>query len=134
MSSKREGEHPARAFGATGGGFAEGQAGPEEFEEDKQVGSFATGQEDAEEFPEDEQLGSFAKGQEKPETLENMGEGTFGTVEGPPNPTQGSEPEAIRPKPTHDEISVRAYFIYLEAPECDELGNWLRAERELTPA
>jgi hypothetical protein len=115
----------------TGGGFAEGQADPEEFEEDEQVGSFATGQEDPENFPEDEQLGSFARGQE---SLENMEEGTFGTVEGPPMPTQGSEPEAIRPKPTHDEISVRAYFLYLEVPESDELGNWLRAERELTPA
>ena len=49
------------------------------------------------------------------------------------DPTQGDEAEASRPKPTHDEISVRAYFIYLEAPESDELGNWLRAERELTP-
>jgi hypothetical protein len=38
-----------------------------------------------------------------------------------------------RPKPTHDEISVRAYFLYLETPESDEVGNWLRAERELTP-
>jgi hypothetical protein len=50
------------------------------------------------------------------------------------DPTQGSEPEASRPKPTHQEISVRAYFLYLEVPESDELGNWLRAERELTPA
>ena len=50
------------------------------------------------------------------------------------DPTQGSEPKASGPKPTHDEISVRAYFLYLEAPESDELGNWLRAERELTPA
>ena len=50
------------------------------------------------------------------------------------DPTQGSEPTASRLKPTHDEISVRAYFLYLEAPESDELGNWLRAERELTPA
>jgi len=50
------------------------------------------------------------------------------------DPTQGSEPNASRPEPTHEEISVRAYFLYLEAPESDELGNWLRAERELTPA
>jgi hypothetical protein len=84
MSSNREGEHPARAYGVTGGGFAEGQANPEEFEEDKEVGSFATGEEDPEKFPEDEQLGSFARGQEKPESLENMEEGTFGTVEGEP--------------------------------------------------
>jgi hypothetical protein len=50
------------------------------------------------------------------------------------DPSQGSEPEVSRPTPTHDEISVRAYFLYLETPESDELGNWLRAERELTPA
>lgn len=78
MSSEREGKHPARAYGKTGGGFGEGQVNPEQFEEDEQVGSFATGEEDPEKFPEDEQLGSFARGQEKPETLENMEEGTFG--------------------------------------------------------
>jgi hypothetical protein len=39
-----------------------------------------------------------------------------------------------RRKPSHDEISLRAYFISLEAPESDELGNWLRAERELKAA
>jgi DUF1365 family protein len=39
-----------------------------------------------------------------------------------------------RRRPTHHEISMRAYFIYLEQPASDELGNWLRAERELTPA
>ncbi len=66
MSGEREGEHPARAYGKTGGGFAEGQVKPEEFEEDEQVGSFATGEEDVEKFPEDEQLGSFARGQPAP--------------------------------------------------------------------
>jgi hypothetical protein len=81
MTSKREGEHPARAYGATGGGFAEGQANPEEFEQDEQVGSFATGEEDLEKFPEDEQLGSFARGQEKTDSPQNEEEGTFGTVE-----------------------------------------------------
>ena len=44
------------------------------------------------------------------------------------------EPRTRRRKPTHGEISVRAYFIHLEEPGTDELGNWLRAERELTPA
>jgi hypothetical protein len=83
MSSERQGEHPARAYGVTGGGFAEGQANPEEIPEDEQVGSFATGEEDSEKFPEDEQLGSFARGQEKPDSLQNMEEGTFGPVEGP---------------------------------------------------
>jgi hypothetical protein len=38
-----------------------------------------------------------------------------------------------RRKPTHREISLRAYFIHLEEPSSDELGNWLRAERELMP-
>ncbi len=37
-------------------------------------------------------------------------------------------------KPSHDEISMRAYFLHLEAPHSEEVGNWLRAERELTPA
>ncbi|MBV8218748.1 MAG: DUF2934 domain-containing protein [Solirubrobacterales bacterium] len=36
--------------------------------------------------------------------------------------------------PTHDEISERAYFIALEQDGADELGNWLRAERELAAA
>jgi hypothetical protein len=44
------------------------------------------------------------------------------------------KPRTRRRKPTHGEISVRAYFIHLEEPSSDELGNWLRAERELTPA
>jgi hypothetical protein len=44
------------------------------------------------------------------------------------------KPKTSPSKPTHDQISMRAYFLHLEAPETDELGNWLRAERELTPA
>ena len=79
---KREGEHPARAYGVTGGGFAEGQTKPEQMAEGK-VGSFSTGEEDLEKFPEDEQLGSFGRGQEKPESLEHMEESSFGTVAGP---------------------------------------------------
>jgi Protein of unknown function (DUF2934) len=39
-----------------------------------------------------------------------------------------------RPKPSHDEISTRAYFIHLEEGLTDEVGNWLRAEQELTAA
>jgi hypothetical protein len=39
-----------------------------------------------------------------------------------------------RPLPTHHEISERAYFIALERGGADELGNWLRAERELAAA
>jgi hypothetical protein len=81
MSGERQGEHPARPYGVTGGGFAEGQAKPEEFEEDQEVGSFATGEEDPEKYPEDEKLGSFARGQESSESLEHMNEGTFGKPE-----------------------------------------------------
>ena len=34
----------------------------------------------------------------------------------------------------HDEIAKRAYFIYLDERHSDEMGNWLRAERELATA
>jgi hypothetical protein len=84
MSSERQGEHPARAYGATGGGFAEGEAKPEEFEQDEHVGSFATGEEDTEKFPEDERLGSFARGQEETDRPQNPEEGTFGKGEDDP--------------------------------------------------
>lgn len=39
-----------------------------------------------------------------------------------------------RRKPSHEEISERAYFIHIEEGACDDLGNWLRAERELAAA
>ena len=39
-----------------------------------------------------------------------------------------------RRRPSHDEIAERAYFIYVEEGGPDQLGNWLRAERELTMA
>lgn len=76
MTSERQGEHPARPFGTTGGGFAEGES--EEVPQDERVGSFATGEEDPEEFPQDEELGSFARGQEETDDPENKAEGTFG--------------------------------------------------------
>ena len=44
------------------------------------------------------------------------------------------KPKTKRPVPTHHQISERAYFIHLDECVSDELGNWLRAERELTPA
>jgi hypothetical protein len=44
------------------------------------------------------------------------------------------KPRTRRRKPSHREISLRAYFLHLEQPGSDEMGNWLRAERELTPA
>lgn len=39
-----------------------------------------------------------------------------------------------RRAPTQREIAERAYFIHLEQGGCDEVANWLRAERELTAA
>lgn len=47
-------------------------------------------------------------------------------------PTEAREP-AASPKPSHDQIAERAYAIHLEGGGSDE-ENWLRAERELTPA
>jgi hypothetical protein len=49
-------------------------------------------------------------------------------------PTSSRKPKTRPRKPNQREISQRAYFIHLEEGECDELGNWLRAERELTTA
>ena len=77
MSSHRDGTHPGRPFGVTGGGFAEGQV-DEEYVPDKKVGGFAEGQEDVEEFPEGTKLGSFARGQQ---AESHIHEGTFGTGE-----------------------------------------------------
>jgi len=39
-----------------------------------------------------------------------------------------------RQEPSHAEISERAYFIALDQGGADEVGNWLRAERELVAA
>ncbi len=77
MTSERQGEHPARPFGTTGGGFAEGEC--DDTALDEQVGSFATGEEKPEEFPQDEKLGSFARGQEDADNPQNVAEGTFKT-------------------------------------------------------
>jgi hypothetical protein len=44
------------------------------------------------------------------------------------------KPKTILQQPSHTEISERAYYIHLEDPGADELGNWLRAERELAAA
>jgi hypothetical protein len=78
VSSNRHGNHPARAYGVTGGGFAEGQNNPEEFEPDQTVGGFATGQDDQEAHPEDVKLGSFARGQQ---AESHIHEGTFAAGE-----------------------------------------------------
>jgi hypothetical protein len=83
MTGGRQGKHPARAYGVTGSGFAEGQANPDECEQDKRVEGFATGQDDPKSFPEDEQLGSFSRGQEETDSPQNEQEGTFGVVDPP---------------------------------------------------
>lgn len=38
---------------------------------------------------------------------------------------------AARREVTHEMIAKRAYEIYLSGKGSDQLGNWLRAEREL---
>jgi hypothetical protein len=48
--------------------------------------------------------------------------------------TRVRKPKTEQPRPSHREISDRAYFIYLERGERDDLANWLRAEQELTAA
>ena len=35
--------------------------------------------------------------------------------------------------PSYNEIAERAYFIHLEEGREDQVANWFRAERELTP-
>jgi hypothetical protein len=44
------------------------------------------------------------------------------------------KPKAEPRQPTYGEIAERAYFIHLEEAGTDPLGNWLRAEAELTAA
>jgi hypothetical protein len=44
------------------------------------------------------------------------------------------KPKVEPRQPTHGEIAERAYFLHLEEAGVDELGNWLRAEAELTAA
>ncbi len=44
------------------------------------------------------------------------------------------KPAKRRRGPSHEEISTRAYFIHLDEGHADQLGNWLRAERELSAA
>jgi Protein of unknown function (DUF2934) len=44
------------------------------------------------------------------------------------------KPRAAKERPTHEEIALRAFHIYLErrgAPG-DPMADWIRAERELT--
>lgn len=51
-----------------------------------------------------------------------------------PRRPRATAPTAAATAPTHAEISERAYFIHLDEGVSDPMGNWLRAERELTPA
>jgi Protein of unknown function (DUF2934) len=44
------------------------------------------------------------------------------------------KPKTKPSQPGYEEIAERAYFIHLEQGDCDELANWLRAERELKAA
>ena len=37
-----------------------------------------------------------------------------------------------RPEPSHEEIALRAYEIHESGDGADELGNWLRAEQEVS--
>ena len=47
--------------------------------------------------------------------------------------TRTSKRTAQESKPDTSQIAERAYFIHLEGG-ADEIGNWLRAERELMAA
>ena len=49
-------------------------------------------------------------------------------------PTSSRKPKIRRRQPDQGGISRRAYFIHLEEGGSDQLGNWLRAERELMRA
>ena len=49
-------------------------------------------------------------------------------------PTSSRKPTTRRHELDQGEISMRAYFIHLEEGGSDQLGNWLRAERELMTA
>jgi len=47
--------------------------------------------------------------------------------------TSASQPQTAEGRPTHDEIELRAYQLYVERGGADgeDLGDWLQAEREL---
>jgi hypothetical protein len=49
-------------------------------------------------------------------------------------PASSRKPKTMRRQPNQAEISKRANFIHVEEGGCDQLRNWLRAERELTTA
>jgi len=47
-------------------------------------------------------------------------------------PTGSRKPSTTRRSPGQDEIATCAYFIQFDEGGDDQLGHWLRAERELT--
>jgi hypothetical protein len=49
-------------------------------------------------------------------------------------PTSSRKPKTTRRQLDQGEISKRAYFIHIEEGGSDQLGNWLRAERQLMTA
>ena len=51
------------------------------------------------------------------------------------NVAQAETPVASAPQPTHHDIEVRAYFLYVERGCMDgcALDDWLAAEAELLP-
>jgi flagellar motility protein MotE (MotC chaperone) len=49
-------------------------------------------------------------------------------------PAATRTPTRRRRTPAHDTIAERAYFIQIEEGTDDEVGHWLRAERELKAA
>jgi hypothetical protein len=46
---------------------------------------------------------------------------------------ESSEPRTVDSNPSHEEIALRAYLVYLERGGIDghDLEHWLEAEREL---
>ncbi|MGP0033004.1 MAG: hypothetical protein ACLP4R_00255 [Solirubrobacteraceae bacterium] len=48
--------------------------------------------------------------------------------------TRTRKPKVEPRQPSHGEIAERAYYLHLDEAGVDELGNWLRAEAELTAA
>jgi hypothetical protein len=74
---------------------------------------------------------STTKGKDSGMTLKGKRNETLEVYESPIQPH--AEDTSASHAPSHDEIKGRAYEIYLERNGLpgDELGDWLRAEREL---
>jgi hypothetical protein len=60
------------------GTFAEGEADPKKYPEEKDVGTFAEGEADPKKYPEEKDVGTFAEGEADPESYpEEKDVGTF---------------------------------------------------------